>query len=128
MINFIKRLFVKSQIKNDELQPEASVIVAFDLEIIRCKKPFSKEESIRWDKLDAVVVETTDEGPMHPDVFWLLLSKDMKSGCIFPQGATGENELITEMQNKLPGFDNHLLIEAMGSTDNNKFLIWERKD
>ncbi len=51
----------------------------------------------------------------------------MKSGCIFPQGATGDSDLLSEMQSKLPGFDNKMLIEAMCSTDNNRFLIWERK-
>ncbi len=73
-----------------------------------------------------MLIETTDEGPFVPDVFWLLLTKDMSSGCIIPQGAAGENKLLEAMQKRLSGFNNEALIEAMGSTDNGRFLIWER--
>jgi hypothetical protein len=130
MIRFLRKLFCTGKAKHQDhgLQPEASVVVTFDSEIIRCQKPNSEEESIRWADLDAVLIETTDEGPIMPDVFWLLLSKTMKSGCVFPQGATGEEALLSEMQEKLPGFDNDMFIKAMTATENNKFLIWERKD
>lgn len=109
------------------LQPETSVVVAFNAERILCTKPQSKDESISWSKLDAVLIETNDKGPLEPDVFWLLITKDMSSGCVIPQGATGEKELLKEMQTRLPDFDNEMLIKAIGSTSNQKFLIWERK-
>ena len=128
MAGIFRRLFGGPKQEGDARQPEASVIVTFDSEGIRCSKPNSKEESITWEKLDAVLIETNDEGPMLPDVFWLLLTKDMTSGCMIPQGATGEKELLDEMQGKLPGFDNEMLIKAMTSTDNQRFLIWEKKD
>ncbi len=127
MIEFFRKLFSKKNNKDRVLQPEASVIVTFDDENILCQKPKEKDESITWNKLDAVLIETTDEGPFVPDVFWLLLAKDMSSGCIIPQGATGENELLETMQKRLSGFNNEALIEAMGSTDNRRFLIWERE-
>ncbi len=111
-----------------ELQPEASIVVTFDSDGIYCVKPDSKDESILWKKLDAVLIETTDEGPLFPDVFCLLLTKDMSSGCVIPQGATGEEELLDEMQRRLLGFNYEMFIAAMSSTDNEKFLIWERKN
>ena len=126
MLERLKKLFARINQENKADQPEASVIVTFNSQQIRCSKPNSKEESITWDKLDAVLIETTDEGPMLPDVFWLLLTKDMSSGCIIPQGATGEKKLFEEMQMRLSGFDYEMFIKAMSSTVNQRFLIWER--
>jgi hypothetical protein len=128
MISFFKKWLLgrgKSEIK--DLLSESSVVVSFDDEKIICKKPKAEDESITWNKLDAVLIETTNQGPLYTDVFWLLLTKDMSSGCLIPQGATGEKELLGEMQRRLAEFDNEMLIEAMGSTDNRRFLIWERK-
>lgn len=125
MINKLKLIFGRQ--KSDALTPEATVVVTFDAAGIRCSRPNNKQEYITWEKLDAVLIETTDEGPMLPDVFWLLLTKDMTSGCAIPQGATGEKELLEEMQRRLPGFDNEMLINAMTSTNNQRFLVWERK-
>jgi hypothetical protein len=128
MIEFLKKLISKDKDKGKELHPEEAVVVIIDDEKILCKKPNANDESITWSKLDAVLIETTDEGPVATDVFWLLLTKDMSSGCIIPQGAKGENELLAVMQSRLTNFNNELLIEAMGSTDNKRFLLWERKD
>ena len=111
--------------KNNTLSEEA-ITVTFDSKAIYCNKPNNVKEFISWEKLDAVLIKTTDQGPMLEDVFWLLLSKDMSEGCIFPQGATGEEELIAELQKKLPNFDNEMLIKAMTSVENQKFLIWEK--
>jgi hypothetical protein len=128
MISFFKKwLFGRGRRKNIDLLSESSVVVSFDDEKIICKKPKAEDESITWNKLDAVLIETTDEGPLYTDVFWLLLSKDMSSGCLIPQGADGERELLGEMQRRLADFDNAMLIEAMGSSENRRFLIWERK-
>ncbi len=124
MINFLKRLF--GQKNHDNRQPESEVVVTFDDEGVRCTKPGSKEEHISWEKLDAVLIETTDQGPILPDVFWLLLTKDMSSGCVIPQGAIGDKDLLEVMQKRLPGFNNEMLIKAMTSTENQRFLVWER--
>lgn len=124
MINFFKRLF--GQRSHDSRQPESAVVVTFDDEGVCCTKPGSKGEHISWEKLDAVLIETTDQGPTLPDVFWLLLTKDMSSGCVIPQGATGEKGLLEAMQKRLPGFNNDMLIKAMISTANQRFLVWER--
>lgn len=124
-MGFLKWLFGSKG--ESRLQLESSVNVVFDEEGVKCTKPGCKDESITWNKLDAVLIETNDKGPFEPDVFWLLLTKDMSCGCVIPQGATGENELTEEMQKRLEGFDNGMMIKAMGSTENQKFLIWERK-
>ena len=127
MIGFLKRLFSGGNCFSP-LQPEAQVGVVFDSEAVRCHRPGDKDESIMWTDLDAVLIETTDEGPFVPDVFWLLLCKDMKSGCVIPQGATGEEQLLDELQKRLPAFDNQAMIAAMTSTENQRFLIWQRQE
>ena len=113
--------------KNNTFSEEA-ITVTFDSKAIYCNKPNNVNEFISWEKLDAVLIETTDQGPISADVFWLLLSKDMSEGCIFPQGANGEEELIAELQKKLPNFNNSMLIKAMTSVENQKFLIWKREE
>jgi hypothetical protein len=92
---------------------------------IVCRLPSGKEESVRWDELDAVLIETNDSGPIGMDVLWLLVGRGARSGCVVPQGAKGERELFDALQ-RLPGFDNAQVIEAMGCTDNRKFLCWRR--
>jgi hypothetical protein len=72
------------------------------------------------------LVETTDEGPFAPDVFWILVGT-AASGCVIPQGATGDAILLERLQ-KLPGFDNDAFIRAMRSTSNEKFLCWKRPE
>jgi hypothetical protein len=55
---------------------------------ITCKRPSGVIESIDRDDLEIVVIETNDEGPFAPDVFWYLAGG--KSGCVVPIGVSGE--------------------------------------
>src|SRR5271154_6881567 len=84
------------------------------------------EESIQLNDLAEVGILTTDEGPFQEDVFFLLLGSDGKSGCVVPQSAEGCDKLLTHLQ-KLPGFNNEIVIKAMGSTSNAKFVCWKRQ-
>lgn len=88
-------------------------------------EPDGTERTIRWDDLHEVGILTTDEGPFREDVFFILLAQDKKSGCIIPQSAEG-NEILLKKLQELPNFDNEAVIQAMTSTDNNKFLCWQR--
>ena len=101
---------------------EAGVVVTFDHEWIRCQRGDGVVEAVKWEDLEAVLIETTDEGPIVPDVFWILVGGE--SGCVFPNGASGEGEILREMQRRLRGFDNTALIEAVGSFDNGRFVVW----
>ena len=42
-----------------------------------------------------------------------------------PQGAEGSDKLLEVLQ-KLPGFDNEVVIKAMGSAENAKFVCWKK--
>ena len=108
------------------LQPERRFVVTVDPTRIACRRPDGKVEAVDWTALEAVIIETNDTGPWGADVLWLLVGRDGRSGCVIPQGATGEGELLDALQ-RLSGFDNDALIAAMGSTDNRQFLCWRRE-
>lgn len=80
-------------------------------------------QSVRWEDLQEVGILTTDQGPGVEDVYWILLGTEGR--CTVPGGAEGMNEMLIRLQ-QLPGFNNGAVIQAMGSTTNNKFVCWKR--
>src|SRR5256885_2059415 len=85
-----------------KLDPESRFIVRVsELEIV-CERPDGMVERVEWNDLHTVAVRTTSEGPLAPDVFWVLLGK--KGGCLIPHGATGDADLF-ERLTMLPGFN-----------------------
>jgi len=98
--------------------------VRFDDEAVVRTRGDGGTETIRWLDLEKVSIVTTDEGPWGEDVYWVLEGRG--GGCAVPQGAAG-CDLLFERLAQLPGFNSQAVIEAMGSTDNAKFLCWERK-
>ena len=107
------------------LHPEAQNVITFDDEQVRVTDQNGEIHSVRWADLTMVGIRTTDEGPFLPDVFWGLHGADKAPAVVYPQGATGESDLLEAMQKRLAGFDNRKLIEAMGCTGNAFFLVWE---
>jgi hypothetical protein len=106
------------------LQPEASVLLEWDDTGACVRYPEGRVVTVRWDSLSSVRICTTDEGPWRPDVFWLLTDVDGVV-LIAPQGATGEDGFLQELERRLSGFDDREVIKAMGSTDNAVFTLWE---
>lgn len=100
-----------------------SVVVECEGDIVSCSTPGGKTESVAWNDLQRVEVITTDEGPWAADVFGMLHGS--ATGCVVPQGATGAKRLLERLQ-ELPRFDNEAFIRAMGSTSNQRFLVWNR--
>lgn len=105
--------------------PEAQFSVSFDDQEIRLTTPDRRTFTVTWHKLVGVAIQITDEGPIQPDVFWLLGTKD--GSLRIPQGAQGEMEFLQRLQ-QLPGFNNEALISAMGSASNNLFVCWQRDE
>ncbi len=87
-------------------------------------RPEGTVERVSISKLKLVMIETNDSGPWGADVWWMLIGSDLTSGCVFPQGATGESDVLAVVQ-KLPGFDNQVLVAAMTSTENKRFVCWQ---
>jgi len=126
MLEILLNLFRRRN-TTKKLLPEADIIVSFDDECIESSRPDGLVEKARWSELKAVLIETTDDGPFAPDVFWVLIGEN-DTGCVFPTGATGAGEIMKEMQKRLNDFDNESLIKAMASCENNMFLIWKSED
>jgi hypothetical protein len=116
--------FLRRKPKETKLVPKSRFEVGFDSERAWCRYPGKEEQSLRRAELVGVAVRTTDEGPLSPDVFFVLGTND--GTLIFPQGATGEAGMLRRLQD-LPGFHNEALIEAMGCTDNRTFICWEKR-
>src|SRR5690349_20901347 len=74
------------------LDPESRFIVRMTDTEVACERPDGKTERVVWSDLQRVEVLTTSDGPMAPDVFWILHGTD--GGCVIPQGATGDRELL----------------------------------
>ena len=105
------------------LEPEVRFVVRLSDSEVLCERPDGKVERVGWADLQKVEVVTTSDGPFAPDVFWVLHGAD--GGCAIPQGATGDSQLLKRLQT-LPGFDNQAFIEAMSSTEDRRFLCWQR--
>ncbi|MFL6207695.1 MAG: hypothetical protein ACJ74W_02530 [Pyrinomonadaceae bacterium] len=106
------------------IKPEAAFVVTITETGVSCARASGLVESVAWADLQEVSIITNDEGPFALDVMWLLVGA--KGGCVVPQGATGEDQLLTKLQS-LPGFNNEAVIEAMSSVENRKFVCWEKK-
>jgi hypothetical protein len=120
-----QRLKQKGQVSEEsyKLRPESLFIIQISEAEVSCTRPNGEFEKVDWNDLVSVEIITTDKGPFLPDVFWVLHGSS--TGCMIPQGATGETELLNRLQ-KLPGFQNYVLIKAMMSMENARFLCWQK--
>ena len=104
--------------------PAPKDTVSFDDKGVRLLSHDGILRSVNWDDLQAVVIETTDQGPFVEDVFFVLVGKN--GGCVVPHGAAGADALFKRL-GKLPGFDYDAACRAMSCAVNNRFLCWRRK-
>ncbi|HEY9010152.1 MAG TPA: hypothetical protein VIN06_03970 [Devosia sp.] len=108
--------------------PGASKVqVSFDDSTITVRYGNGERRSIAWNALTKVGITTTDEGPVVDDVFWGLHSQE-RVEVVYPSEAIGAKELLGAMQARLKDFNNEALIRAMGSTANDRFVVWQSAD
>ncbi len=105
---------------------EEDYVVTFNGAGITCKRPDGHDESVSWNDLEMVTIETAEEGSDQPDIVWILWGKDKKSGCLFPGGATGAGALVTELQARLTPFRSEAIAKAMQDTENHTYLLWQK--
>ena len=104
---------------------ERQVIVADENGTISATYPDGTIKAVDWTDLEQIEIQTNDSGPWGADVWWVL--KGAHSECVYPQGATGDPEMIPKYQ-QLTGFDDDALIKAMGCTSNRTFVCWRSDD
>lgn len=102
----------------------ARVKVFFDDATITAQYGNGERRSVAWNDLVKVGITTTDEGPMVDDVFWGLHSPN-RVEVVYPSEAIGAQDLLGAMQTRLEGFSNEAVIRAMGSTANERFVVWQ---
>jgi hypothetical protein len=104
---------------------QSKPFVSFDEKTVTWHRPDNTIEQVTWDELMAVEIITTDKGPFVCDVFFVLHGD--KRGCVVPQEVDGTKELLERLQ-KLPGFNNQAVIDAMCCTSNASFPAWRREN
>lgn len=105
------------------LIPESLFVVRLGEDDVVCERPDGTRERVTWADLQRVEIVNTSDGPMHPDMFWLLVGDT--GGCAIPWGATGEKQLLERLQ-KLPGFENAAVIAAATDTGDARRTCWTR--
>lgn len=113
-------------LKNTEYSEYKSpFVVTFDGKEVRSSHPKRSYGSVLISQIVEVGVLTTDEGPIAPDV-WIMLLDDDGLTCTFPSDAEGSKPVI-DLLLTFEGFDHRTFIEAIGSTSNAKFVVWQKK-
>jgi hypothetical protein len=80
-------------------------------------------ESVAWNDLTEVAVLTTAGGPFTEDVFIVMrgLGND---GVVVPHTMAVESGVLTELQSRLPDFDNVTFMNALQCTRDDVFVVW----
>ena len=81
-------------------------------------------EEIALDEITQIDLVTTSEGPFSEDVFAVLRGKDKE--ITIPQN-TENFESLFDVFKKFEGFNYEAFIEAMSSTENERFVCWQKK-
>jgi hypothetical protein len=112
-----------------QLMPESLICVELNETCINVIRPEGGRQVVRWARLTKIAIRTTDDGPFDMDLFWSFHEDGSSAAsAVFPGGATGEDQLIEALHRHLPNIRTDQIIEAMSSTSNNYFVIWESGD
>ena len=114
-------LFKNKEENDKKLLPESKWVVEIIGSSIKSLDYDGNEKSLELNEINQIIIETNDSGPLGTDVWWKILGKD--NSLFVPGGATGEIEMLEKFQT-LKKFDNEILINAMSSIDNAKFIVW----
>lgn len=116
----------RQQARRDALMFERQVHVTWNDAGVSALFPTGEHQTIAWAAVRTVAIETNDSGPWGADVWWLLEGAETR--VAYPQGATGDEEMLKELPRRFPGFNDESVIRAMGCTSNARFVCWQRPD
>ena len=85
-----------------------------------------RQERVLWDELERVEIVTTAEGPRSEDFFFLLGGRG-GTGVAVSNELAVKHGLVAILQRRLGGLDNKAIIEASGSTQVRRFLVWQKQ-
>jgi hypothetical protein len=102
-----------------------SEIVTMTEEEITRTSANGETETVRFDDLEEVYIVTTDEGPFFEDLFYVLIGHNGRA--IIGQEWAEKLKLLDKLV-VLPEFDLEQFIQAMGSVQNNHFVLWRKAE
>jgi hypothetical protein len=117
--------FARKPEKAKRLMPEGKWFLECEGDVLRAVDDKQGVKQLAKSDLTGVIIETNDTGPWGADVWWLLFGPSDQVAVAYPQGATGEDAMLTYLMS-LPGFDSEKMTEAMRSTRNAVFPVWRR--
>ncbi len=124
MFDALKKIFSpKEQSLSKAFEYEAQWHISVLDDFVQLVDEKGKKSGIHRNDLAAVGIKTYDSGPATDDIWWVLIGKDLKVACTYPQGASGEKAVLDWLI-ALPGFRHEEMIKAMGSTANATFIVW----
>jgi hypothetical protein len=85
-----------------------------------------REERVLWEEIERVEILTTDEGPYADDFFFLLEGRDGNGVAVSNELAV-KHGLVAVLQQRFAGVDSKAIIEASGSTQVRRFLVWQKQ-
>lgn len=85
----------------------------------------AEREQIGWDEVSEIRVIATDAG-MFRDEAYFALTGDAGQSCVVPRAAALRTGLLDDLRTRFPTLDNELLAEALASTRQRHFVIWQR--
>jgi len=81
------------------------------------------DRTVPYDTIERVTVRTTADGPWFDDVFWCVATREHVWEL---PGRHVDGDALGLLQKHLTGLDDAAIIEAMGSTDDARFTIYDR--
>jgi hypothetical protein len=97
--------------------------VSFDNHEIVSSGEGRSDETVAWSDLTEIMILNEDAFPVGSQ-YWLLAGSD-GNGVAIPSEAEGMQDLLGAMQERLSGFDNAAVVQAMGSLDG-AFRVWKK--
>lgn len=115
MFAYFKRFFTKS---SNQWK------VKIERDLITLSEASKINRKIQLEDITAIVIETNDKGPAKDDVWWILYGKE-EEPFRFPMGIVGEDKVVDRLL-KFPQFNFAAMTDAMTSTKNALFTLWEK--
>lgn len=84
-----------------------------------------RTEEVEWNEVEEVSVLVTNKGPHRRSGGVIVLWGNDVRGCLVPIDQAGDSGLF-EILPRLPGFDSHLLVEALGAKAPSQAVVWKR--
>ena len=123
LLNWLRE---KWNARKEAVMFERQVVVTANESGISAVFPDGTVQSISWTDIDCIAIETNDSGPWGADLWWLFEGKSVR--VAYPQGVTGELEILGLLPARFPRFSDKQVILANGCTSNSRFVCWERKN